>query len=152
MVAGAQKVDRKKANVGVSTFCQQAVDGKDTKNAGDGSCAYAGRKPTAACRCCFTSRKTAETATGRRISELAAARRNWSRKGRITAATVAENQRVAARVCRDVLVKKKHEAGGLNPVAEAIKINLGSCISVYNHAFAFPELVAIPATKRGNEG
>ncbi|KAL4554766.1 hypothetical protein LXL04_037370 [Taraxacum kok-saghyz] len=30
--------------------------------------------------------------------------------------------------------------------AEAIKINLGSCISVYNHAFAFPELVAIPAT------
>ncbi|KAL4573335.1 hypothetical protein LXL04_020136 [Taraxacum kok-saghyz] len=36
--------------------------------------------------------------------------------------------------------------------AEAIKINLGSCISVYNHAFAFPELVAIPATKRGNEG
>ena len=31
-------------------------------------------------------------------------------------------------------------------------INLGSCISVYNHAFAFPELVAIPATKRGNGG
>ncbi|KAL4557069.1 hypothetical protein LXL04_035239 [Taraxacum kok-saghyz] len=28
----------------------------------------------------------------------------------------------------------------------------GSCISVYNHAFAFPELVAIPATKRGNGG
>ncbi|KAL4555495.1 hypothetical protein LXL04_038116 [Taraxacum kok-saghyz] len=36
--------------------------------------------------------------------------------------------------------------------AEAIKINLGSCISVYNHAFAFPELVAIPATKRGKWG
>ncbi|KAL4568040.1 hypothetical protein LXL04_023641 [Taraxacum kok-saghyz] len=36
--------------------------------------------------------------------------------------------------------------------AEAIKINLGSCISVYNHAYAFPELVAIPATKRGNWG
>ncbi|KAL4567609.1 hypothetical protein LXL04_023198 [Taraxacum kok-saghyz] len=36
--------------------------------------------------------------------------------------------------------------------AEAIKIDLGSCISVYNHVFAFPELVAIPATKRGNGG
>ncbi|KAL4564671.1 hypothetical protein LXL04_028739 [Taraxacum kok-saghyz] len=27
-----------------------------------------------------------------------------------------------------------------------------SCVSVYNHAFAFPKLVAIPATKRGNGG
>ncbi|KAL4585634.1 hypothetical protein LXL04_010257 [Taraxacum kok-saghyz] len=32
------------------------------------------------------------------------------------------------------------------------KYSLGSCISVYNHTFAFPELVAIPATKRGNGG
>ncbi|KAL4581966.1 hypothetical protein LXL04_006500 [Taraxacum kok-saghyz] len=32
------------------------------------------------------------------------------------------------------------------------KDSLGSCISVYNHAFAFPELVTIPATKRGNGG
>ncbi|KAL4590799.1 hypothetical protein LXL04_003742 [Taraxacum kok-saghyz] len=32
------------------------------------------------------------------------------------------------------------------------KDNLESCISVYNHAFAFPELVAIPATKRGMGG
>ncbi|KAL4591066.1 hypothetical protein LXL04_004014 [Taraxacum kok-saghyz] len=32
------------------------------------------------------------------------------------------------------------------------KNSLGSYISMYNHAFAFPELVAIPATKRGNGG
>ncbi|KAL4564657.1 hypothetical protein LXL04_028725 [Taraxacum kok-saghyz] len=36
--------------------------------------------------------------------------------------------------------------------ATSDKDNLESCISVYNHAFAFPLSVAIPATKRGNGG
>ncbi|KAL4584344.1 hypothetical protein LXL04_008943 [Taraxacum kok-saghyz] len=32
------------------------------------------------------------------------------------------------------------------------KDGLGSCISVYNHAFAFPLTVEVPATERGNGG